>query len=239
MAAACFTPAILVQRPASAVSARPSSAPVPARCTRTVVRCSLSEPDSQVAIGRRNLVSFAAILAPALAANPAFALIPDDDDQELLKSTQARRQERLEKERATERRFANESGKNLQNSAEIQRAYLQLAVKELQKAGNALKNNDFTTLAGLADGDWLENCERSLGMLAASTGSESAAKSSDAFSLAMDNLLKAGGCAHGTWSWWGHGCHAGVASCHAGMPPILPVEEGKGVENLGAGAVGS
>ena len=62
------------------------------------------------------------------AARAAWALIPDDDDEDLVEKAKARRGEKLKAERGTEKKFVRSEGFSDASLAPVQKAVLQLAV---------------------------------------------------------------------------------------------------------------
>ena len=67
-----------------------------------------------------------------------LALIPDDDDEELIEKAKARRTQRLKEERSTERSFVKVQG--FKQDAGV--APVQKAVNELARAGSQIKAGD-------------------------------------------------------------------------------------------------
>ncbi|CAG9467862.1 unnamed protein product [Pedinophyceae sp. YPF-701] len=91
---------------------------------------------THAATGRRALLGIATLLPAA----PALALIPDDDDEELVAKAKANRKARLAEQRVTEREFAVAEGqKNLKLESKL--PPVQTAVNSLIKTADALSKD--------------------------------------------------------------------------------------------------
>lgn len=80
----------------------------PARSSRVVV-CAAQQPE-QWRVQRRALAGMLAALPVLLPASRALALLPDDDDEELIEKAKANRKARLAQERASEQEYKRSSG---------------------------------------------------------------------------------------------------------------------------------
>lgn len=98
---------LAVQKPfAAARAARSTGAARP----QLVVRAAAT-PDAEAArVSRRALASLLAAAPVLLPASRALALIPDDDDEELVEKARANRKAKLASERATEQAFSRSAG---------------------------------------------------------------------------------------------------------------------------------
>lgn len=98
---------------------------------------------------RRTVASLFASIPAFYTALPAVALIPDDDDEELVERARANRKAKLANERATEKAFARSEGFGNRNEL----VPVQRAVNALAKTGAALETGDTSSAAAaLADG---------------------------------------------------------------------------------------
>jgi len=149
------------------VSAKAAPARAPAMMPRIVA--------SSVSASRRS-VAFGAALIPAVVSLPALALIPDDEDEELLAKAKANRQKRLAEEREVEKAFVREEGFKAKNDA-ASIAYVQQGVTKLAKVGSLLEKGDLGGVAAVArDGKWVADFTSA----AAALGGNDKAKSSAA-----------------------------------------------------------
>lgn len=105
------------------------------------VRCScVQNTERNVAIGRRGailgagLVSLVQFMAVPM---PAHALIPDDDDEDMIEKAKANRKKRLAGERQAEKEFSRSEG-FVDKNAKQKLVVVQLAVNALAKVGESL-----------------------------------------------------------------------------------------------------
>lgn len=108
----------------------------------TAARASSEQAPEQLPQLRRR-AALAALLAgvPALGlAAPALALIPDDDDEDLVEKARANRRAKLAEEKATEREFERSAGYT--KALEKDLIPVQKAVTALARAGAALEASD-------------------------------------------------------------------------------------------------
>lgn len=103
-------------------------------CIRAAVVCKAT-PEDAVACGRRAMVAALPLFAAALVTpRQAAALIPDEEDEEMLERAKANRQKRLLQQRETTREFLKEEG--LKNGTLNQELVpVQKAVNQLAKSG--------------------------------------------------------------------------------------------------------
>jgi hypothetical protein len=101
---------LTVQRPVAAIASRTAHRSTASRAA--VVRAAASEQQAAPhRVGRRSLAGLLAAVPVLLPASRALALIPDDDDEELVEKARANRAARLAEERTTQQAFARTSGK--------------------------------------------------------------------------------------------------------------------------------
>jgi hypothetical protein len=108
-------------------------------------------------VNRRDLIG--ALLVGGSAAvwgGPAKALIPDDDDQDLLKAAKAKRKAKIQEEKKVERSFQENTGQGLD---ELKRELkpVQLAIGQMAKAGTNLANDDAKAAATELNGPWVND----------------------------------------------------------------------------------
>lgn len=102
----------------------------------------------ELPVNRRGLSIVGAILAGAgVLGGPADALIPDDEDSDLLAKAKANRKAKLQQEKKTERAYVEEAGVG---TAKLDRELLpvQIAIKQLLIAGGDLEKGDVKAAAG-------------------------------------------------------------------------------------------
>jgi len=114
---------------------------------------------SESAVTRRAALA-GALLVPATVALvpfPSWALLPDDDDSELIEKARASRSRRLETELETERRFVKQQGFR-DRRGESALKPVQKAVFQLSRSGAALESGNLTDVASiLNDGSWIDD----------------------------------------------------------------------------------
>ena len=102
-------------------------------------------------------LGFAAGLAGPLA-RPARAILPDDDDMELIARARAKRQQRIEDEFENGRSFAATEGFSASLGASQKSiAEVQRAVNALSDAGAALSSGDLGQAQSAAGGGWVQD----------------------------------------------------------------------------------
>jgi hypothetical protein len=119
MAMTMAAPFAMIQTQAASISgrqiAKASAAPVNASRANFAISAS-----SSVSASRRSAIAFGAAVIPAVVSLPAWALIPDDEDEELLARAKANRVKTLAKEREVEKAFVREEGfKSKENDVAI------------------------------------------------------------------------------------------------------------------------
>ncbi|KAG1671712.1 hypothetical protein FOA52_007504 [Chlamydomonas sp. UWO 241] len=116
-----------------------------------------------MAESRRGLLLGAMSFVPVVfAASPALALIPDEEDEELIEKAKANRKERLAVERAREREFMEAEGlKDKKDDAAAAR--VQLAVYKLTKVGAQIDSGDLKGASATLFEKWVDAFEKSAG----------------------------------------------------------------------------
>lgn len=176
-------------RPTCAGTASRSVAPCLSR--RRVVVCRGVAPKGIPDSTRRaTLLGFGMAAAAQLVVPPntAWALLPDDDDAELVEKAKAARQERIKKELATERNYAKDSGFSTQKDQEMI-IPVQKAVFELAKSGSQLETGDLSQLASTVRGSWVGPFKTASGKI--SSGNAAAEKTIGAVYSGIDALAAA------------------------------------------------
>jgi len=92
----------------------------------------------------------AGLVAAPLFASPAFALIPDDDDEDLLVKAKENRSKKLKSELGTEKTYAKSAG-----FKDTTLAPLQKAVTSLARVGSQLATGDVSGAASTLSGNWV------------------------------------------------------------------------------------
>mmetsp|Transcript_23285 Transcript_23285/g.59517 ORF Transcript_23285/g.59517 Transcript_23285/m.59517 type:complete len:196 (-) Transcript_23285:466-1053(-) len=120
-----------------------------ARCTRSV-KCA-AVPETKFA--RRALL--AGLMLPVVMGAPkAQALIPDEEDEELLEKARANRAKRLQEERATQRAFMQEEGLKDRN-LDQELVPVQKAVYKLAQSGSQLEAGDVKAASRTLSEGWV------------------------------------------------------------------------------------
>mmetsp|Transcript_36490 Transcript_36490/g.107768 ORF Transcript_36490/g.107768 Transcript_36490/m.107768 type:complete len:207 (-) Transcript_36490:100-720(-) len=144
--------------PSAAPSVRRSAAVRPSMTCHAAGSETVEAPNRRAAL----LSLLAAPAASAVFAAPAFALLPDEEDEELIEKAKANRKARLEQQRLTTRQFmADEGLKNKELERELEP--VQRGVYELAKAGSQVQDGELKAAASTLGGDWLDAFARSAG----------------------------------------------------------------------------
>jgi hypothetical protein len=120
-------------------------------------------------------------------AAPALALIPDDDDEELVEKAKANRKSRLAVERNSERQFSRAEG-FVDKGAKKNLGAVQLTVNALAKIGAALASGSVADAAGAAAGLDVGNLAAAVKALSLT---ESAASAGETTASELGSLLSA------------------------------------------------
>jgi len=114
--------------------------------------------DATAPLNRRHLAVLFTAVPALISALPATALIPDDDDEELIEKARANRRAKLANEKKTEREFARSEGFS-DKALEKNLIPVQRAINALARTGAALESGDTSAAASaLADG-WQSDFE--------------------------------------------------------------------------------
>ena len=87
---------------------------------------------------------------------PALALIPDDDDEEMVEKAKANRKKRLAGEKKAEKAFSRSEG-FVDNTTKKGIASVQIAVNSLAKAGEALASGNVNGASSVLSGAWVSD----------------------------------------------------------------------------------
>eukprot|EP01025_Chloroclados_australasicus_P033889 TRINITY_DN3466_c0_g1_i2.p1 TRINITY_DN3466_c0_g1~~TRINITY_DN3466_c0_g1_i2.p1 ORF type:complete len:222 (+),score=24.32 TRINITY_DN3466_c0_g1_i2:77-742(+) len=128
---------------------------------------------------RRSLLFFGSVFSVGLSLQSqekAFALIPDDDDEELIERAKAKRSVRLLQQKEVQREFLSSEGLK-DRSVQEQVASVQRVVIQLAKSGKALENGDAQTASTeLLRADWLSDFKVAADKLSLTDGQKSKAE---------------------------------------------------------------
>lgn len=125
-------------------------------------------------LSRRTLASLLAAAPVLLPASRALALIPDDDDEELVEKARANRAKRLAAERETQQAFSR-SAKGLDRVLEQELIPVQRAINNLAQSGAQLEAGDVKAAAGTLSGGWVREFEAAANKLSYTDGSKDSA----------------------------------------------------------------
>jgi hypothetical protein len=105
----------------------------------------------------------------------AWALIPDEEDEELLERAKANRQKRLASQKETTREFLKEEGlTNKTLNSEL--IPVQKAVFQLAKSGSELEAGDLRAVSSTLDGSWVGDFQKAAAALDASDAQSAGAQ---------------------------------------------------------------
>jgi hypothetical protein len=88
-------------------------------------------------------------------ASQALALIPDDDDEDLIIKAKDKRRQKLKEEITTEKQFARTEGFKDASLAPVQKAVTQLA-----RVGSQLSSGDVSAASGTLGGSWVDQVQK-------------------------------------------------------------------------------
>lgn len=97
-------------------------------------------------LGKRELIA-AMLAGGSVLSGPAFALIPDDEDNELVAKAKANRKAKIQKEKKVERAADLSGGGGYSLRLDEELYPIQVAVKQLMVAGTEVKNGDLGAAA--------------------------------------------------------------------------------------------
>eukprot|EP00873_Tetraselmis_striata_P007277 jgi/Tetstr1/427541/TSEL_017667.t1 len=128
------------------LAGRPVARP---RAAALVVRAAASPQ-----VSRRTAASLLALPAALVFPGKGLALIPDDDDEELVLKAKANRKERLKVDRAQGKEFLKGEGISTGQEA-TDLVPVQKAIAELAKSGSQLEKGDLGAVAATTGGAWM------------------------------------------------------------------------------------
>lgn len=103
----------------------------------------------------RMFAGVGAVAMTTLAASPAFALLPDDEDEELVAKAIANRKNKIEQEKLRGKQFVREAGFKEQTADVLAEKVVQSAVTNLYDIGQTITAGDATKAAAAASGAWV------------------------------------------------------------------------------------
>jgi len=103
----------------------------------------------------RMFTGVGAVALTTLAASPAFALLPDDEDEELVAKAIANRKNKIEQEKLRGKQFVREAGFKEQTADVLAEKLVQSAVTNLYDIGQTITAGDATKAAAAASGAWV------------------------------------------------------------------------------------
>ena len=122
---------------------------------------------------RRALAGFLAAIPVALPASRALALIPDDDDEEMVEKARANRKARLASEKKAEKAFSRSEGfVNKEEKNEL--VPVQRAVNSLALTGKQLSDGEVSAAASTLNGDWVSQFQNAADELSFNAGAKDA-----------------------------------------------------------------
>eukprot|EP00775_Hariotina_reticulata_P003647 gene3647-3908_t len=139
------------------------------RPTSRRVMCQAISANNADAVSRRAALSasFIGVGALLVSVPNAWALIPDEEDEEMLESAKANRQRRLASQKETTREFLREEGlKDKQLDSEL--VPVQKAVFQLAKSGSQLEAGDLKGVSSTLGSSWVDEFQRATAVLDAS-----------------------------------------------------------------------
>jgi hypothetical protein len=133
------------------------------------------------AIDRRAALSALALLPAAFYAPRALALIPDEEDEEMVEKAKANRKAKLQQDKQVAREFLSGEGiKDVADGKDL--PIVQQAVFKLAEAGSKLEAGDVTAASAALSGAWLSS------FAGASKGLSSTATAQDGAQAVADSL---------------------------------------------------
>eukprot|EP00882_Tetradesmus_deserticola_P003034 GHRQ01003221.1.p1 GENE.GHRQ01003221.1~~GHRQ01003221.1.p1 ORF type:complete len:217 (+),score=83.40 GHRQ01003221.1:835-1485(+) len=141
----------------------------PTRPHRRALVCKSFKADAET-VDRRTALTAGLVAMGALVAAPvpkAWALIPDEEDEELLERAKAKRKQRLAAQKETTRDFLRDGGiKDKQLDSEL--LPVQKAVIQLAQSGSQLEAGDLKGVSANLSSGWVGEFERATSVLDAS-----------------------------------------------------------------------
>eukprot|EP00879_Flechtneria_rotunda_P001730 GHRR01001893.1.p2 GENE.GHRR01001893.1~~GHRR01001893.1.p2 ORF type:complete len:228 (+),score=65.93 GHRR01001893.1:44-685(+) len=119
------------------------------------------------AVNRRAAMAGFYVATAGVFVPKAWALIPNEEDEELLERAKANRQKRLALQKETTRDFIREEGlKDKQLNSEL--IPVQKAVNQLAKSGAQLEAGDLKAVSSTLNSSWVDDFQRATAVLDAS-----------------------------------------------------------------------
>ncbi|EIE22928.1 hypothetical protein COCSUDRAFT_53704 [Coccomyxa subellipsoidea C-169] len=139
-------------------------------------------------ISRRSAAALLSAVPLLWLAPSARALIPDDDDEELIEKAKANRKSRLASEKVAEKEYAKTGG-----FADGEVVAVQIAVNKLAKSGEALAAGDLPAVAATVGSDaWVGEFQRATSGLSTSDAAKKSANAVFEGIGALENSAKSG-----------------------------------------------
>lgn len=128
------------------------------------VQCRAVKVDSSASSRRQALAGLSLATGLALLPNRAWALIPDEEDEEMLEKAKANRQKRLQAQKEVTREFLREDGlKDKLLDSEL--VPVQKAVFQLAKSGSQLESGDLKAASATLNSGWVDDFKRATAVL--------------------------------------------------------------------------
>jgi hypothetical protein len=128
------------------------------------VQCRAVKVDSSASSRRQALAGLSLTTGLALLPNKAWALIPDEEDEEMLEKAKANRQKRLQAQKEVTREFLREDGlKDKLLDSEL--VPVQKAVFQLAKSGSQLESGDLKAASATLSSGWVDDFKRATAVL--------------------------------------------------------------------------
>ncbi|KAL4423316.1 hypothetical protein ABPG77_006111 [Micractinium sp. CCAP 211/92] len=157
------------------------------------VRAAAGE-EVELAVPRRALAGLLAAVPVLLPASQALALIPDDDDEELVERARANRAKRLVEERQTQQAFAR-SSKNLDRVLEQELIPVQRAINSLAAGGAQLEAGDVKAASAALSGSWVRDFQAAADKLSYTDAAKTSASAVFSNLSALQSAASAGSAA--------------------------------------------
>lgn len=158
------------------------SAPA-ARVTARVVRVN-AQSQQQPELSRRAAASLLLLPASLTLSKSAWALIPDDDDEELVAKAKANRKARLAQDKVQDRTFLK--GEDITTSADgANLVPVQKAIAELAKTGSELEAGNLGGVVSSIGGSWVKDFKSAASKL---SNSDESKASIDAVFSSIDSI---------------------------------------------------
>jgi len=141
--------------------------------------------------GRRHALVWLSLPLMSTVSLPSYALIPDDDDEEMVERAKANRRKRLAGEKKAEQAFSRSEG-FVDKSTKKEIVSVQIAVNALAKAGEALASSDVGSAANALSGQWSAEFEDAAKALSINDDTKAAAEATIAEIGALKQAASSG-----------------------------------------------